>query len=131
MPFASAGIESTYRYAILCRRYMASIAKSMPDSADPVPPVFAEAPAPPPGKIVAGHAEKAWGYHIRRSLGTRDWLITYTLSGEGRYQVGAFIYDCRPGEIVTLAPGTSHDYATATPVAPWEFYWAHFNPRPG
>lgn len=102
----------------------------MNDPADPVPPVLVEAPAPPPGKIIAGYAKTAWGYHIRRSAGTRDWLVTYTLGGEGRYRVGSFIYNCRPGEIVTLAPGTSHDYATAKSGMSWEFYWAHFNPRP-
>ena len=110
---------------------MVSTAKSMNNPADPVPPILVEAPAPPPGKIIAGYAAAAWGYHIRRSAGTRDWLITYTLGGQGRYRVGSFIYNCRPGEVVTLAPGISHDYATANPAMPWEFYWAHFNLRLG
>lgn len=90
---------------------------------------YPDAPAPSPGKIISGRYSRAADYHMRRRAGTRDWLITYTLSGEGCYRLGSFTHFCRRGQVVTLAPGTPHDYATAETGAPWVFFWAHFNPR--
>jgi AraC family transcriptional regulator of arabinose operon len=86
-------------------------------------------PAPPPGILMANHFGASYGYHVRRPHGTRDWLITYTVAGEGRYRLDGASYYCRANDVFLLAPGTRHDYATATPEARWEFYWAHFTPR--
>jgi len=36
----------------------------------------------------------------------------------------------RNRDVLLLEPGTPHDYATALLGLPWEFYWAHFLPRP-
>jgi AraC family transcriptional regulator of arabinose operon len=87
-------------------------------------------PAPPPGILVSNHFSASFGYHVRRPHGTRDWVITYTLAGEGCYRLAGQAHLCRAGDVVLLEPGTPHDYATATPAQPWEFYWAHFTPRP-
>jgi AraC family transcriptional regulator, arabinose operon regulatory protein len=90
----------------------------------------ADTTAPPPGILVAGHATELPEYHVRRSAGARrDWLITYTLHGSGRYRYTAGNLDCTPGDVVLLAPGTPHDYATSPITALWDFYWAHFTPR--
>jgi AraC family transcriptional regulator, arabinose operon regulatory protein len=86
-------------------------------------------PSPPPGILVADHFGASYGYHVRRPHGTRDWLLTYTLAGEGRYRIGAQSYSCRSGDLFLLEPGAGHDYATATPAEAWEFYWVHFTPR--
>ncbi|MFN8493671.1 MAG: helix-turn-helix domain-containing protein [Caldilineaceae bacterium] len=86
-------------------------------------------PAPPPGVVVADLFGASYGYHVRRPHGTRDWLLTFTLDGEGCYQLADQTYHCQVGDIFILAPGTPHDYATASPAAPWTFYWAHFIPR--
>ena len=85
--------------------------------------------APPPGILVANHFGASFGYHVRRPHGTRDWLITYTLAGEGCYCLAGQTHFCCAGDIFILAPGTVHDYATAHPTQRWEFYWAHFTPR--
>lgn len=87
-------------------------------------------PAPPPGMLLADHFGASFGYHVRRPHGTRDWLITYTLAGEGCYRLDGQSHLCRAGDIFILEPGAPHDYATGEAAAYWEFYWAHFTPRP-
>ena len=87
-------------------------------------------PAPPPGILVADLFGASYGYHVRRPRGTRDWLLTFTLDGEGCYQLAGQLHHCRAGDIFILEPGAPHDYATATAGLPWTFYWAHFTPRP-
>ncbi len=88
-----------------------------------------ETPAPPPGILVADHFVQPYGYETHRSAGTRDWLITYTLSGQGNYRIGDKIQPCVSGDIAILLPGTPHHYATAENQI-WDFMWAHFVPRP-
>jgi AraC family transcriptional regulator of arabinose operon len=87
-------------------------------------------PAPPPGILVANHFRASYGYHVRRPAGTRDWLLTFTVSGIGRYCVADQTHLCRADDVMILQPGTMHDYATYRPAEPWEFYWTHFLPRP-
>jgi len=87
-------------------------------------------PAPPPGILVADHFRQPLGYSTRRPNGTRDWLITFTLGGEGRFTLGGIERRCHAGDVVLLPPGVAHDYGTASAGAPWDFYWAHFLPRP-
>jgi AraC family transcriptional regulator of arabinose operon len=90
---------------------------------------ISSAATPPPGLLLAGHFSEQPGYHVRRAAGTRDWLITYTCAGEGRYLHAAGARICRAGDLLLLAPGAPHDYAAAAGAQPWDFYWAHFTPR--
>jgi AraC family transcriptional regulator of arabinose operon len=92
-------------------------------------PVIGDTAAPPPGILVAGHVAEPPSYHVRRAAGTRDWLITYTRGGVGRYQHADGARLCRPGDVMLLPPGVPHDYATAPGAPVWDFYWAHFTPR--
>jgi AraC family transcriptional regulator of arabinose operon len=87
-------------------------------------------PAPPPGVLVADHFRQPLGYGAGRPNGTRDWLITLTVGGEGRFRLAGEALRCRAGDVVLLAPGVAHDYGTASEDAPWDFFWAHFLPRP-
>lgn len=87
-------------------------------------------PAPPPGILVAGHFDMPHGYFTTRPAGTRDWLITLTLSGCGSYRCDGKDYACRAWDVAILSPGTPHDYRTAAPEESWHFQWAHFVPRP-
>jgi AraC family transcriptional regulator of arabinose operon len=82
-----------------------------------------------PGIHVADAADEAFGYRVRRPDGRPDWLATLTRAGAGCYRFPGGAHVCRPGELVLLAPGALHDYATAGPDAPWVFDWAHFTPR--
>jgi AraC family transcriptional regulator of arabinose operon len=86
-------------------------------------------PAPPPGRLLAGQFAEQYGYHVRRRHGTRDWLLTFTVAGEGRYVLGDRTIVCHRGSVVVLSPGTPHDYATPKGKRPWEFFWVHFTPR--
>lgn len=87
-------------------------------------------PAPPPGILLASHFRASFGYQVKRPAGTRDWLLTFTLAGVGRYRLADQIYLCQAGDLLLLEPGAMHDYATLAQEQPWEFLWAHFLPRP-
>ena len=63
-------------------------------------------------------------------MGTRDWLITFTVAGRGLYRLAGQEFGCGPGDVMLLQPGTSHDYGTDPEAGRWDFYWAHFLPRP-
>lgn len=89
-----------------------------------------ETPAPPPGILIADHFVQPFGYHSYRSAGTRDWLITCTIGGEGLYRLATLTQGVKAGDVALLAPGTLHDYATRHHDQSWDFYWSHFLPRP-
>ncbi len=89
-----------------------------------------ETPAPPPGILITDHFIQPFGYHSHRSAGTRDWLLTYTIGGEGLYRLGTLTQHVRAEDVVLLAPSVPHDYATQPLNQPWDFYWVHFLPRP-
>ena len=87
-----------------------------------------ETPSPPSNVFVSGHFREQYGYAVQRSHGSGNWLITYTLEGEGRYRLYDETLWARPGDIVLLKPGTPHDYSVPRGGL-WDFYWAHFQPR--
>ncbi len=91
--------------------------------------VLFEEPAPPPGRLLAGYFLVQYGYHVRRTCGTRDWLLTLTVSGEGCYRLGSQSHMCHRGGIVLLPPRTPHDYSAPKSKNGWEFFWVHFTPR--
>lgn len=99
------------------------------DMHDPATLTPTVTPAPPPGILVADHFVQPVGYATLRPHGTRDWLITYTLGGAGRYRLAAQEFTCVRGDVALLAPGAPHDYATTADVDAWDFFWAHFTPR--
>ncbi|MCZ8511061.1 helix-turn-helix domain-containing protein [Paenibacillus filicis] len=81
-----------------------------------------------PGNLISAHYKKPFGYRVKRSRGTRDYYLTLTLSGHGRFHNGGESCICSKGDVTVITPGTPHYYATAEP-AVWEFYWCHFVPR--
>lgn len=87
-------------------------------------------PPPPVGVWVANHFRASYGYHVRRPVGSHDWLLTFTIDGVGCYRLHDQSYLCQAGDIFLVAPGVMHDYATLYEDRPWEFYWVHFLPRP-
>src|SRR5690606_36577990 len=79
----------------------------------------------------ANHFKEAVGYVVNRPTGTRDYLITLTISGTGIYRMGDQSRLCKRGDIMILTPGTPHHYSTfgeQGSVEPWEFVWSHFLP---
>ena len=89
-----------------------------------------DTPSPPPGLLVADFFSQGAGYRSRRRMGTRDWLITFTVGGRGLYRLAGQEFGCGPGDVMLLQPGTPHDYGTEPETGRWDFYWAHFLPRP-
>ncbi|WP_171656417.1 helix-turn-helix domain-containing protein [Paenibacillus foliorum] len=85
--------------------------------------------SPVPGILLASTFRSPYGYYTYRPNGTRDWLITYTLSGSGIYSINNRIHRCSPGDLFLLSPGTPHNYRTAENEV-WHFMWAHFVPNP-
>ncbi|UVI31953.1 helix-turn-helix domain-containing protein [Paenibacillus spongiae] len=78
---------------------------------------------------VAGHFNQADTYFTLRPEGRTDWLITYTLSGEGYFKLGRSTYRTQAGDVALLKPGTPHHYGTS-PGHKWNFIWTHFTPSP-
>lgn len=102
----------------------------MHDSADSSASSPISTPSPPPGILVADHFVQPAGYFTLRPQGTRDWLITFTRAGAGRYRLAGAEFACGPGDVMILQAGAPHDYATVAGADAWDFYWAHFTPRP-
>ncbi|MCW8130358.1 MAG: helix-turn-helix domain-containing protein [Planctomycetota bacterium] len=86
-------------------------------------------PAGPPGLLASGYFREQMPYQAYRPNGTRDWLLTFTIQGRGRYLQPGLRTEACPGDLVLLEPGAYHDYG-CVPGEPWEFVWAHFIARP-
>lgn len=84
--------------------------------------------SPPPDILVTGHFTERSGYAVYRAHGSGNWLITYTLQGQGLYRQPGLQLSAHPGDLILLQPGALHDYS-APSQTPWEFLWAHFQPR--
>jgi AraC family transcriptional regulator of arabinose operon len=85
--------------------------------------------SPPPGLLVTGHFHQYPPYAVFRRHGSGNWLITYTIAGQGLYRQPGLSLEASPGDIVLLGPDAFHDYCVP-PGGMWEFTWAHFHPRP-
>jgi AraC family transcriptional regulator of arabinose operon len=79
----------------------------------------------PPVGILAGHFMENENYITRRPEGMRDWLILFTLDGEGYFQTASGEKRCEAGDIALLKAGVPHQYGTC-PKKNWHFVWAHF-----
>jgi AraC family transcriptional regulator of arabinose operon len=82
-------------------------------------------------RLLPGRFAMGGDYATRRPQGTSDWLLILTVDGAGR--VGArsgpdLLVDRH--SVVSLAPGTPHDYGTAPHAPGWELLWVHVHPRP-
>lgn len=81
------------------------------------------------GAVLAGHFDEPDTYETRRPHGMKDWLIVYTLGGEGYFLTPAGKRLCGEGDVALLRSGVPHQYGTS-PGRRWHFYWAHFTDLP-
>jgi AraC family transcriptional regulator, arabinose operon regulatory protein len=75
--------------------------------------------------VIAGHYHESDTYSIARPDGMSDWLITYTLGGEGYFEADGCEQRVIAGDVTLLKPGTPHRYGTPKGEI-WDFVWAHF-----
>jgi AraC family transcriptional regulator of arabinose operon len=81
--------------------------------------------------LLTGHyVVRGSRYYARRPQGTDDWLLTSTLSGQGRFGPGSDPLIVGARDLVLIRPGTSHDYGVLPDAGRWELLWTHFHPRP-
>ena len=64
-----------------------------------------------------------------RPQGTRDWVMVFTLSGQGYCQVDDRETVLERGSLLLIAPGTIHDYGHLDDDGAWRDIWVHFHPR--
>jgi AraC family transcriptional regulator of arabinose operon len=83
---------------------------------------------PSHGIVIAGHYDEPDTYFINRPYGMEDWLLTFTLSGEGYFTTSGATTCCGAGDLCLLRPGTPHRYGTVRGKR-WNFVWAHFTSR--
>jgi AraC family transcriptional regulator of arabinose operon len=75
--------------------------------------------------ILAGHFQEHDNYSVRRPLGRRDWLVTFTLEGQGYFRLAESEIMVYPGDFAILRPDVSQHYGTP-PGCEWKFVWVHF-----
>lgn len=83
----------------------------------------------PYGILIAGKYNQLADYAVHRPSGSMDWLLMYTISGEGQIlKNNQQTVACEAGDAVILMPGIPHHYGTKG--SSWEFIWVHFIPDP-
>src|SRR5690348_3043469 len=80
------------------------------------------------GIIISDHFNENDAYNIKRANGMQDWLITYTLSGEGYFNIAGEELRCKACDIAIIKAHVPHEYATRKGQI-WNFVWAHFVPK--
>jgi AraC family transcriptional regulator of arabinose operon len=80
----------------------------------------------PPRLIGPGHIINVHPYTVIRTKGTADWLIFYTVRGNGRFGHSKEELISKPGDLMLYPPSTPHDYRIAPHSKEWEIQWAHF-----
>ncbi|WNR43306.1 helix-turn-helix domain-containing protein [Paenibacillus roseipurpureus] len=75
--------------------------------------------------LLAGHFTETDTYVTKRPQGREDWLLTYTLGGEGFFRSLDQTHNCREGDFALVRPHAQQHYGTA-PGAIWQFVWIHF-----
>lgn len=83
----------------------------------------------PGGALLSGLFDESDSYRYRRPNGMSEWLIFFTLEGEGYLRTPQGEKRCLSGQIGLLRSGIPHEYGTV-PGSRWIFYWAHFQKLP-
>lgn len=97
---------------------------------DPAEPDDESTPAPPAELLLVACYDESFGYSAHRAEGARNWLVTWTLAGAGRFTQGDASTVARPGDLVVLGPDVPHAYGVAPGADRWGFWWAHCPARP-
>lgn len=68
-------------------------------------------------------------YGTRRSRGSGDWLLIYTIAGAGALRTVKGETITKEGDATLYAPEDPQEYGTASPPGEWKLRWIHFTPR--
>ncbi|MGO4547809.1 helix-turn-helix domain-containing protein [Paenibacillus sp. 2TAB23] len=79
--------------------------------------------------LFGGRLDETDTYKHRRPSGMEDWLLFFTLEGEGYLRTAGEEQLCQSGQIAFLRSGIPHEYGT-TKGKRWHFYWVHFQKLP-
>ncbi|MCC3377056.1 helix-turn-helix domain-containing protein [Cohnella sp. REN36] len=80
------------------------------------------------GRVIADHFEERDDYEVRRPAGMADWIMIYTLAGEGGIEVAGGVERRQfAGDLAIVKGEFPHRYGTPDG-AVWNFLWAHFVP---
>lgn len=80
----------------------------------------------PYGNILCGHFVMNDTYVLRRPKARGDWLMVYTLGGEGYFCTPEGRKETRAGQVTLLREGVPHEYGTVQGKH-WDFVWVHFH----
>ncbi|MBD7968547.1 helix-turn-helix domain-containing protein [Paenibacillus gallinarum] len=78
------------------------------------------------GDILSGHFNEDDTYSHSRPKGMGDWLMVYTLEGEGYFHTPEGCKHIHAGELGLLRADTPHEYGTVEGCR-WNFIWVHFH----
>jgi AraC family transcriptional regulator of arabinose operon len=87
-------------------------------------------PYAPVGRLMTGLFDTGPVYATWRPHGTDDYLLIYTLGGQGRFGGPAGDLIVGTGDLVLIRPHTPHDYGVEPHLQRWQLVWAHFRPPP-
>ena len=59
---------------------------------------------PSPEVLICDHFNQWKEYKVSRPEGTKDWLITYTISGNGQFTIDDHVQFVKKGDIAILKP---------------------------
>lgn len=82
--------------------------------------------ATPYGDILSGHFVMDDSYGLSRPNARGDWLMVYTLEGQGFFCTPEGKKVTRAGQLCLLREGIPHEYGTV-PGHNWNFMWIHFH----
>lgn len=68
-------------------------------------------------------------YSVYRQHGTKDWLLLYTVSGQGRFGENEGRVVLEEFDLALVRPGTPHRYGLEANQGHWKQLWFHFHPR--
>lgn len=72
-------------------------------------------------RLIRGESFELAAYRVRRHQGTPNWLLIFTVSGEGELAG----MRCLPGSIAIVPPRIPQEYGTAEGSRHWEILWVH------
>lgn len=87
-------------------------------------------PWSPSTSLIADEFHRGVGYTNWRPFGSGDYLLIYTISGQGHFVTSEGVFESRPGKAILYYPGEAQDYSTTSALGEWNLLWVHFMPKP-